>query len=47
MLLVHPAQQVVADNVDQAGPHAVFGLYRHVDAVWTQGGEPASEGLKA
>lgn len=47
LLLVHPAQQVVADDVDRAGLQAVFGLHRHVDAVRTQRGEPASEGLRA
>lgn len=47
LLLVHPAQQVVADDVDRAGLQAVFGLHHHVDAVRTQRWEPASEGLRA
>lgn len=47
LLLVHPAQEVVADNVDQTRLQVVFGLHHHVDAVRTQGGEPASEGLQA
>jgi len=45
--LVHPAQQVVAGDVDQTRPQIVFGLHHHVDAVRTQRGEPASEGLQA
>lgn len=44
--LVHPAQQVVADDVDQTRSQIVFGLHHHVDAVRTQGGEPAPEGLR-
>lgn len=47
LLLVHPAQEVVADDVDQTRAQIVFGLHHHVDAVRTQGGEPASEGLQA
>lgn len=47
LLFVHPAQQVVADDVDRARLQAVFGLHHHVDAVRTQRGEPASEGLRA
>lgn len=47
LLLVHPTQQVVADDVDQTWPQIVFGLHHHVDAVRTQGGKPASEGLEA
>lgn len=47
LLLVHPAQKVVADDVDQTRMKAVFGLYHHIDAVMTQGGKPASEGLQA
>lgn len=47
LLPVHPAQQVVADDVDRAGLQAVFGLHHHVDAVRTQRREPASEGLRA
>lgn len=47
LLLVRPAQEVVADDVDQTGLQVVFGLYHHVDAVRTQGGKPASEGLSA
>lgn len=47
LLFVHPAQEVVADDVDQTRVQVVFGLYHHVDAVRTQGGKPASEGLQA
>lgn len=47
LLLVHPAQQVVADDVDRAGLQAVFGLHHHVDAVRTQRWEPAPKGLRA
>lgn len=47
LLLVHPAQEVVADDVDQTRAQIVFGLHHHVDAVRPQGGEPASEGLRA
>lgn len=47
LLFLHPAQQVVADDIDRAGLQAVFGLHHHVDAVGTQRWEPASEGLRA
>lgn len=45
LLFVHPTQEVVADDVDQTRAQIVFGLHHHVDAVRTQGGQPASEGL--
>lgn len=45
LLLVNPAQEVVAADVDQARMQVVFCLHHHVDAVMTQGGNPASEGL--
>lgn len=47
LLLVHAAQEVVADDVDQAWLQTVFGLHHHVDAVSAEGGQPASEGLQA
>lgn len=47
LLFVHPAQEVVADDIDPTGLQAVFGLHHHVDAVRSQGWEPASEGLQA
>lgn len=46
LLLVHPAQQVVADDVHQTRPQVVFSLHHHIDAVRAQGGEPAREGLQ-
>lgn len=47
LLLLHPTEQVIADDVDQTRAQIVFGLHNHIDAVWTEGGEPASEGLQA
>lgn len=36
LLLVHPTQEVIAGDVDQAGAQIVFGLHHHIDAVRTQ-----------
>lgn len=47
LLFVHPAQKVIADDIDRTGLQAVFGLHHHVDAVRSQGWEPASESLQA
>lgn len=47
LLFVHPAQEVVADDIDRTRLQAVFGLHHHVDAVRSQGWEPASESLQA
>lgn len=46
MLPVNPAEEVVADDVNQPGLQTVFGLHYHINAVRSQGGKPASEGLQ-
>lgn len=38
MLPVNPAEEVVADDVNQTALQLVFGLHHHIDAVGSQGG---------
>lgn len=46
LLFVHPVEQVIADDVDEAGAKAVSACNHHINAVGSDGRQPSPESLR-
>lgn len=46
LLFVHPVEQVVADDGDEAGAKAVAAFNHHINAVGSDGWQPSAESLR-